>query len=420
MLRVAQKPEVMDAASDFVARVVRKYAETTNDATTDDNDEATTAKTAKTPNKDVISRITETVLQTEENVARFNAVATNAIESVAIVFAKVFGKEGLGVGMLGGDDVETTTDGGGGGAQKMRVAELVLKEIEKHKKFMFDLVDVTVRAFVAENQKNEANPFKDAMKALESNPRVGFRLIDALATKVVETYVTETHKSGFVSEMAGQSNTRRVPRSAGSIADLPAEEFRASASFAMEKRLSLSEGEKEKKIVLDDATSVKKKTEKRTSPKTPLERAGAAEEEKHDTDKGDIPDQTPNFNGLTTEKSTNATTTAVGMFRTFEGELAKDLFDVVRATPNSRKFAVEIATQCVRSATTAVVFAFFDVFRIEFAKAGFAVRDWISSGAFYSKAIPLRPFVAVFVSIALFYSFGRRLFFWLGGNVNVS
>ena len=132
----------------------------------------------------------------------------------------------------------------------------------------------------------------------------------------------------------------------------------------MEKRLSLGEDQ--------EGQGTKKKS---GSPKTPLERTLAQqirrkeggneidEEDEETTEshaEGDILDQTPRFDGLpprrpsntnlTEQYPTTATTTTGGggggNFRTFEGELAKDLFDVVRATPNSRKFAVEMATQC--------------------------------------------------------------------------
>jgi hypothetical protein len=285
-----------------------------------------------------------------------------------------------------------------------------MREVEKRKKFLFDLIDVGVRSFVSENQRNEANPFNDVIKALETNPQIGFKLIDSVATKVVETYVAETHKSGFVSEMARQSNKRRGPRSRGSIADLPAEEFRASASFAMEKRLSMGEDQ--------EGQGPKKKS---GSPKTPLERALAQQrrreegeinendddEEDQNGDKsipgdsaGDVPDQTPRFNGLPPRRPSNANLAAEqhpttgggsgGNFRTFEGELAKDLFDVVRATPNSRKFAVEMATQCVRSATSAIVFALVDVVRVELRKVSRGFHDWIQTGPEFDGIIDIR------------------------------
>ena len=162
---------------------------------------------------DFVSRVTETVLKTEESALRFNSIFYELRESVASVTKKALT---LGVGAEDGESSLTYET----------VADLAMREIEKRKKFLFDLIDVGVRSFVSENQRNEANPFNDVIKALETNPQIGFKLIDSVATKVVETYVAETHKSGFVSEMARQSNKRRGPRSRGSIADLPAEEFR--------------------------------------------------------------------------------------------------------------------------------------------------------------------------------------------------
>ena len=153
----------------------------------------------------------------------------------------------------------------------------------------------------------------------------------------------------------------------------------------MEKRLSLGEDQ--------EGQGTKKK--KSGSPKTPLERTSAQqirrkeggneidEEDEETTEahaEGDVPDQTPRFDGLPPRRPSNTNLTEQhpttggggggggGNFRTFEGELAKDLFDVVRATPNSRKFAVEMATQCVRSAMSAIVFALVDVTRPSFVK----------------------------------------------------
>lgn len=411
MLRCAQQPEVMEAVSDFIAVGVMKSVQRANDIgagisllapnSSSNSDDVGSGngglRVLEQRMADFASRVTETVLKTEESALRFNSIFTNCVESVATVTKKALT---LGVGAEEGESPLTYET----------VADLAMREIEKRKKFLFDLIDVGVRSFVSENQRNEANPFNDVIKALETNPQIGFKLIDSVATKVVETYVAETHKSGFVSEMARQSNKRRGPRSRGSIADLPAEEFRASASFAMEKRLSMGEDQ--------EGQGPKKKS---GSPKTPLERALAQQrrreegeinendddEEDQNGDKsipgdsaGDVPDQTPRFNGLPPRRPSNANLAAEqhpttgggsgGNFRTFEGELAKDLFDVVRATPNSRKFAVEMATQCVRSATSAIVFALVDVVRVELRKVSRGFHDWIQTGPEFDGIIDIR------------------------------
>ena len=420
ILECARQPEVMEAVSDFIAVGVMKSVQRVNEigsslapnGSLSNNDEGGSGgggfgggfhgglQNVEQKMADFVSRVTETVLKTEESALRFNSIFTNCVESVANVTKKALA---LSVGSNGGE--------GEGEAPPLTyelVVELVMREIEKRKKFLFDLIDVGVRSFVSENQRNEANPFNDVIKALETNPQIGFKLIDSVATKVVETYVAETHKSGFVSEMARQSNKRRGPRSRGSIADLPAEEFRASASFAMEKRLSMGEDEQE-----GEGT---KKNKKSGSPKTPLERAMAQqrrreerenneiEEDKDRKDdviadeSGDVPDQTPRFDGLPPRRPSTANLAAEqqqpatmgGNFRTFEGELAKDLFDVVRATPNSRKFAVEMATQCVRSAMSAIVFALVDVVRVELRKASRGFHDWIQTGPEFDGVIDIR------------------------------
>ena len=420
ILECARQPEVMEAVSDFIAVGVMKSVQRVNEigsslapnGSLSNNDEGGSSgggfgggfhgglQNVEQKMADFVSRVTETVLKTEESALRFNTIFTNCVESVANVTKKALA---LSVGSNGGE--------GEGEAPPLTyetVVELALREIEKRKKFLFDLIDVGVRSFVSENQRNEANPINDVIKALETNPQIGFKLIDSVATKVVETYVAETHKSGFVSEMARQSNKRRGPRSRGSIADLPAEEFRASASFAMEKRLSMGEDEQE-----GEGTKTNKKS---GSPKTPLERAMAQqrrreerenneiEEEKDREDdvitdeSGDVPDQTPRFDGLPPRRPSTANlaaeqqqpATTGGNFRTFEGELAKDLFDVVRATPNSRKFAVEMATQCVRSAMSAIVFALVDVVRVELRKASRGFHDWIQTGPEFDGVIDIR------------------------------
>jgi len=413
MLRCARQPEVMEAVSDFIAVGVMKSVRRANDiwagisflapnssSNSDDGSGGNGGlRVLEQRMADFVSRVTETVLQTEESALRFNSIFTNCVESVASATKKALT---LGVGASGG------AEDGESPLTYETVADLAMREIEKRKKFLFDLIDVGVRSFVSENQRNEANPFNDVIKALETNPQIGFKLIDSVATKVVETYVAETHKSGFVSEMARQSNKRRGPRSRGSIADLPAEEFRASASFAMEKRLSMGEDQ--------EGQGPKKKS---GSPKTPLERALAQQRRReegeineNDDDEedrgdksipeesaGDVPDQTPRFNGLPPRRPSNAnlaseqhptTGGSGGNFRTFEGELAKDLFDVVRATPNSRKFAVEMATQCVRSATSAIVFALVDVVRVELRKVSRGFHDWIQTGPEFDGIIDIR------------------------------
>jgi hypothetical protein len=444
ILECARQPEVMEAVSDFIAVGVMKSVQRVNEfgsslaphSSLGDNDEGGSSgggfgssglQNVEQKMADFVSRVTETVLKTEESALRFNSVFTNCVESVVNVTKKALT---LSVGSNGGE--------GEGEAPPLTyetVVELAMREIEKRKKFLFDLIDVGVRSFVSENQRNEANPFNDVIKALETNPQIGFKLIDSVATKVVETYVAETHKSGFVSEMARQSNKRRGPRSRGSIADLPAEEFRASASFAMEKRLSMGEDEQE-----GEGT---KKNKKSGSPKTPLERAMAQqrrreerenneiEEEENGEDdmivdeSGDVPDQTPRFNGLPPRRPSTAnlaaeqqqSATTGGNFRTFEGELAKDLFDVVRATPNSRKFAVEMATQCVRSAMSAIVFALVDVVRVELRKASRGFHDWIQTGPEFDGVIDIRMIWAKRMAIfAVFLAMIRVAWSYAVGN----
>ena len=425
VLRCARQPEVMEAVSDFIAIGVMKSVQRANEieirsslapnSSSNDGGVSFSSGVRGVEQKmaDFVSRVTETVLKTEESASRFNSIFTNCVESLASATKKAL--------MIGGGGGRNGDGDGESLSSYEAVVDLAMRKIEKRKKFLFDLIDVGVRSFVSENQRNEANPFNDVIKALETNPRIGFKLIDSVATKVVETYVAETHKSGFVSEMARQSNKRRGPRSRGSIADLPAEEFRASASFAMEKRLSLGEDQ--------EGQGTKKKS---GSPKTPLERTLAQqirrkeggneidEEDEETTEshaEGDILDQTPRFDGLpprrpsntnlTEQHPTTATTTTGGgggNFRTFEGELAKDLFDVVRATPNSRKFAVEMATQCVRSAMSAIVFALVDVARVELRKASKGIYDWIQTGPEFDGVIDIRTVWAkrmVFLAIFL-------------------
>ena len=427
VLRCARQPEVMEAVSDFIAIGVMKSMQRANEieirsslapnSSSNDGGVSFSSGVRGVEQKmaDFVSRVTETVLKTEESASRFNSIFTNCVESLASATKKAL--------MIGGGGGRNGDGDGESLSSYEAVVDLAMREIAKRKKFLFDLIDVGVRSFVSENQRNEANPFNDVIKALETNPRIGFKLIDSVATKVVETYVAETHKSGFVSEMARQSNKRRGPRSRGSIADLPAEEFRASASFAMEKRLSLGEDQ--------EGQGTKKKS---GSPKTPLERTLAQqirrkeggneidEEDEETTEshaEGDILDQTPRFDGLPPRRPSNtnlteqhpptATTTTGGgggggNFRTFEGELAKDLFDVVRATPNSRKFAVEMATQCVRSAMSAIVFALVDVARVELRKASKGIYDWIQTGPEFDGVIDIRTVWAkrmVFLAIFL-------------------
>ena len=62
----------------------------------------------------------------------------------------------------------------------------------------------------------------------------------------------------------------------------------------------------------------------------------------------------------------------------------------MRATPNSRKFAVEMATQCVRSATSAIVFALVDVVRVELRKVSRGFHDWIQTGPEFDGIIDIR------------------------------
>ena len=425
VLRCARQPEVMEAVSDFIAIGVMKSVQRANEieigsslapnSSSNDGGVSFSSGVRGVEQKmaDFVSRVTETVLKTEESASRFNSIFTNCVESLASATKKAL--------MIGGGGGGNGDGDGESLSSYEAVVDLAMREMEKRKKFLFDLIDVGVRSFVSENQRNEANPFNDVIKALETNPRIGFKLIDSVATKVVETYVAETHKSGFVSEMARQSNKRRGPRSRGSIADLPAEEFRASASFAMEKRLSLGEDQ--------EGQGTKKK--KSGSPKTPLERTSAQqirrkeggneidEEDEETTEahaEGDVPDQTPRFDGLPPRRPSNTNLTEQhpttggggggggGNFRTFEGELAKDLFDVVRATPNSRKFAVEMATQCVRSAMSAIVFALVDVARVELRKASKGIYDWIQTGPEFDGVIDIRTVWAkrmVFLAIFL-------------------
>jgi uncharacterized membrane protein YkoI len=477
-LEFTKDREVLEAASAFVANVLRKSffdsGERNEMGGRDDSDSGSAIGGVRVCDSrtsghfldgfeikmaDFFARISETVLKTEESAKRFNIVFTNAFETVVDVAKKAV------VGNFALSSTTTTTatneneiteehdDNNNDNNNNessinhySKILDIALSEIEKRKKFLFDLLDCGVRAFVSENQRNEANPFNDVMKALETNPMLGFKLIDAVATKVVETYVAETHKSGFVSEMARQSNKRRGPRSQGSVADLPAEEFRASASFAMENRLAAMNADSAINNDDDDDDNEEKIRKKTGSPKTPLDRASAAAASKRrhehcdasSDDSGDVPDQTPRFNGFSDAlppRPPNSNTASeiqhqhqhhvnnnnTGNFRTFEGELAKDLFDVMRATPNSRKFAVEMAAQCVRSATSAFVFAIVDVIRNEIAKIHIALLDWIQTGPVVNGVVDIRAsYLKRAVYILMFALFFKIIYAIALGNDTLS
>ena len=71
---------------------------------------------------DFVSRVTETVLKTEESALRFNSIFTNCVESVARVTKKALT---LGVGAEDGESSLTYET----------VADLAMREIEKRKSF---------------------------------------------------------------------------------------------------------------------------------------------------------------------------------------------------------------------------------------------------------------------------------------------